>query len=114
MATSINMRGKAATSGAGGGGGKSKLRQEWDNLLDHPNPATQQQFEEDYAMADPSSNLFNPRKVLSNRNNLKNYANKKGIPPPPLPAAPGPKPPPPTPPKPPPPADILWVYRDIA
>ena len=80
MATSINMRGKAATSGAGGGGGKSKLRQEWDNLLDHPNPATQQQFEEDYAMADPSSNLFNPRKVLSNRNNLKNYANKKGMP----------------------------------
>lgn len=80
MATSINMRGKAATSGGAGGGGKSRLRQEWDNLLDHPNPATQQQFEEDYAMADPSSNLFNPRKVLSNRNNLKNYANKKGMP----------------------------------
>ncbi len=80
MSTSINMRGKAATSGGAGGGGKSKLRQEWDNLLDHPNPATQQQFEEDYAMADPSSNLFNPRKVLSNRNNLKNYANKKGMP----------------------------------
>ena len=80
MATSINMRGKAATGGGAGGGGKSRLRQEWDNLLDHPNPATQQQFEEDYAMADPSSNLFNPRKVLSNRNNLKNYANKKGMP----------------------------------
>ena len=80
MAVSINMRGKAATSGGAGGGGKSKLRRDWDNLLDHPNPATQQQFEEDYAMADPSSNLFNPRKVLSNRNNLKNYANKKGMP----------------------------------
>ena len=80
MAVSINMRGKAATSGGAGGGGKSKLRQEWDNLLEHRNPATQQQFEEDYAMADPSSNLFNPRKVLSNRNNLKNYANKRGMP----------------------------------
>ena len=80
MATSINMRGKAATSGAAGGGGKSRLHRAFDDLMDHPNPATQQQFEEDYAMADPSSNLFNPRKVLSNRNNLKNYANKKGMP----------------------------------
>ena len=80
MATSINMRGKAATSGGAGGGGKSRLHRAFDDLMDHPNPATQQQFEEDYAMADPSSNLFNPRKVLSNRNNLKNYANKKGMP----------------------------------
>ena len=80
MAVSINMRGKAATGGGAGGGGKSKLRRDWDALLDSPNPNTQQQFEEDYAMADPSSNLFNPKKVLSNQNNLKKYANKKGMP----------------------------------
>ncbi len=81
MAVSINFRGKAGTGGGdSGGGGKSRLHRAFDDLMDHPNPATQQQFEEDYAMADPSSNLFNPRKVLSNRNNLKNYANKKGMP----------------------------------
>jgi hypothetical protein len=76
MATSINMRGKAATSGAAGGGGKSKLRRDWDALLDSPNPNTQQRFEEDFAMADPDSNMFNAKRILSNRNNLKNYANK--------------------------------------
>ena len=76
MAVSINMRGKAATGGGAGGGGKSKLRRDWDALLDSPNPNTQQRFEEDFAMADPDSNMFNAKKILSNRNNLKNYANK--------------------------------------
>ena len=76
MAVSINMRGKANTGGDSGGGGKSKLRRDWDALLDSPNPNTQQRFEEDFAMADPDSNMFNAKKILSNRNNLKNYANK--------------------------------------
>lgn len=76
MAVSINMRGKAGTGGGAGGGGKSKLRRDWDALLDSPNPNTQQRFEEDFAMADPDSNMFNAKKILSNRNNLKNYANK--------------------------------------
>lgn len=76
MAVSINMRGKAATGGGADGGGKSKLRRDWDALLDSPNPNTQQRFEEDFAMADPDSNMFNAKKILSNRNNLKNYANK--------------------------------------